>query len=151
MPDQYIASNEAFSCTAATAISPLSIYSTGGARRMNLNEIGVSFNGTSSSATPVLVRIARAAGTPGGSSPTQTPTPLDPAAPSSSFSATGGGTIGNLTTILRSWYVPPTSAIVIQFPLGQEPDGPATTNSGLAIYCNAPATVLASVYMVWTE
>jgi hypothetical protein len=151
MPDQYFAAHEAFSLTAATAASPLSVYSTGGSRRMSLNEFGVSFNGTSSTAVPVLVRLARAAGTPGGSSPTQTPTPLDPAAPSSTFSATEAGTIGNLTTILRTWYVPPTSGLVVQFPLGQEPDGPATTNSGLAIYCNAPATVSVTAYMIWTE
>lgn len=148
--DQYVAATEAFALTGGTAGYPLSVYSTAGARRMNLNEMGISFNGTSASATPVLVRLMRVSGTPGGSAATQSPTAVDPAAPSSTFSAVQG-TTATAATILRTYYVPPTSGLDIQYPLGQEPDGPATTNSGLVIYCNAPASVSVTAYMVYSE
>jgi hypothetical protein len=160
MADQYFAASEAINLGAATALVTLGVVSSAGARRMNLNELGVSFNGTSSTATPVTVRLVRVTGAvSGGGTATQSPTPLDPAAPASSFTSyqpttanpgvyTTGPTVG---VILRTWLVSPTSGLVLQFPLGQEPDGPATTNAGLAIQCNAPAAVACSSYLIWTE
>ena len=158
--DQYVAAAEGINLGAATALVVLGIVSTGGARRMNLNELGISFNGSSSSATPVTVRLVRVTGSvTGGGTATQSPTPLDAAAPSATYSSyqpttatpgvyTGAPTVG---AILRTWYVSPTSGLVVQFPLGQEPDGPATTNAGLGIQCNAPAAVSANAYMSYTE
>jgi hypothetical protein len=164
--DQYVAVSEAINLAAGTPGTignsiVLDVASTGAARRMNCNEIGVSFNGTSSSATPVTVRLVRCTVAPsGGGAITQAPTPLDSAAPSSTFTAyqpssaspgvysTTAPTVG---VYLRSWYVSPTSGLVVQFPLGQEPDGPATTAAGLGIQCIAPATVQVNSYMIWTE
>ena len=161
MADQYFASAEAINLGAATALVTLDVASTAAARRMNLNELGVSFNGTSSSATPVIVRLVRTTVAPvGGGTITQAATPLDSSAPSSSFTAycptsaspgVYGTTAPTVGVTLRTWYVPPTSGIVVQFPLGQEPDGPATTAAGLGIQCVAPAVVAVSTYFVWTE
>lgn len=161
MADQYFASSEAINLGAATALVTLDVASTAGARRMNLNELGVSFNGTSSTAVPVIVRLVRTTVAPvGGGTITQAATPLDPAAPASSFTAycptsaspgiyaTTAPTVG---VTLRTWYVSPTSGLVVQFPLGQEPDGPATTAAGLGIQCVAPATVAVNTYFVWSE
>lgn len=165
MADQYFAVSEAITL-ATTQIFVLDVASTAGARRMNLNEMGVSFNGTSSSATPVLVRLVRtttaptANGTVTNLSTTvagfQAATPLDPAAPSSTMTAYAPGASGWTTpptfgVVLRSWYVPPTSGLVVQFPLGQEPDGPATTGAGLGIHVIPPAAVTVNSYMIWTE
>ena len=166
MADQYIAAAEAIQLVAGTPTNigdsvSLVVASTAAARRMNLNELSVSFNGTTSSAVPVVVRLVRTTVAPaGGGTITQSPTPLDSASPSSSYTAymptTGAGgtyatTRPTIGVTLRTWYIPPTSGIVIQFPLGQEPDGPATTAAGLGIQCIAPATVSVNSYMVWTE
>ncbi len=166
MADQYFASAEAIQLVAGTPGTvgnscSLVVASTAAARRMNLNELGVSFNGTSSTAVPVTVRLVRTTVAPaGGGTITQAATPLDSSAPASSFTAymptTGvGGTYATTAptvgVTLRTWYVSPTSGIIIQFPLGQEPDGPATTAAGLAIQCIAPAIAQVSSYFVWSE
>lgn len=168
MADQYFASCEAVILVAGTPGTIgdsviLDVTSTASARRISLNEMGVSFNGTSSTAVPVIVRLIRTtnATTPASSSSAllQSPTPLDSSAPSSTCTAYAPSTAspGVYTTrptigaTLRTWFVPPTSGLVIQFPLGQEPDGPATAVAGLAIQCIAPAGVTTNAYMVWTE
>lgn len=160
MTDQYFAAAEAINLTTTTLVV-LDVASTAAARRMSLNEIGVSFNGTSASAVPIVVRLVRTTVAPvGGGTITQAPTPMDSSAPSSTFTAyqpttatpgiyaTTAPTVG---VILRTWYVPPTSGLVVQFPLGQEPDGPATTAAGLGIQVVPPAAVSVSGYMLWTE
>jgi hypothetical protein len=165
MADLYVAASEAINLVAGTPATlgnavVLDVASTAGARRMACVELGVSFNGTSSTATPVTVRLVRTTVAPvGGGTITQAPTPLDSSAPSSTFTAyMPTGTPGTYATTpptvgvyLRTWYVPPTSGLVVQYPLGQEPDAPATTAAGLGIMCIAPATVQVNSYMVWSE
>lgn len=164
MADQYFAASEAINLVAGTPGTigdsvVLDVASTAAARRMSLNELGVSFNGTSASAVPVIVRLIRTTTAPSGGTITQAATPLDPSAPTSTYTAYMPSTAspGVWTTrptigvVLRTWYVSPTSGLVLQFPLGQEPDGPATTAAGLGIQCIAPAIVAVSSYMVWTE
>lgn len=161
MADQYFAASEAISLGAATALVTLDVASTAAARRMNLNELGVTFNGATSTAVPVIVRLVRTTVAPvGGGTITQAATPLDSSAPASSFTAympttaspgvyaTTAPTVG---VTLRTWYVSPTSGLVVQFPLGQEPDAPATTAAGLGIQCVAPAIVAVSSYFVYSE
>lgn len=166
MADQYFASSEAIQLVAGTPGNigdsvTLVVASTAAARRMNLNELCVTFNGITSTAVPVQVRLVRTTVAPaGGGAIAQAATPLDPAAPSSACTAycptlTAGGTYATtrptIGVTLRTWYVSPTSGLVVQFPLGQEPDGPATTAAGLGIQCIAPAIVLANSYFVWSE
>lgn len=168
MADQYFAATEAYSVTGSSTVGiiVLDAASTSGARRINVNELGVSFNGTTSSAVPVLVRLVRtttaptASGTVATASSTlagfQSATPIDPAAPASTVTAYAPGSGGWTTAptfgaILRSWYVSPTSGLVIQFPLGQEPDAPATAGAGIGVYILAPATVVVNATLVWTE
>jgi len=161
MGDQYFAASEAINLGAATALVTLDVANTGSTRRYTCNEFGVSFNGTSSTAVPVIVRLVRTTVAPvGGGTITQAATPLDPASPASLCTAympttatpgvyaTTAPTVG---VILRTWYVPPTSGLVIQFPLGQEPDSNSTTAAGLGIQCVAPAAVAVSSYLIWTE
>ena len=161
MPDLYAAASEAINLGAATALVVLDVASTGTTRRFELNEIGVSFNGISATAVPVIVRLVRTTVAPvGGGTITQAATPLDSSAPGSLCTAympttaspgvyaTTAPTVG---VTLRTWYVPPTSGIVIQFPLGQEPKFPAVAGAGYGIQCNAPAIVAVNSYMSWTE
>jgi hypothetical protein len=159
--DLYFAASEAINLGAATALVVLDVASTGTTRRFVGNELGVSFNGTSATAVPVIVRLVRTTVAPvGGGTITQSATPLDSSSPASLCTAympttaspgvyaTTAPTVG---VTLRTWYVPPTSGIVVQFPLGQEPAFPATAGAGLGIQCVAPAIVAVSSYLVWTE
>lgn len=164
MADLYFAASEAITLAVGTPGTigdsiVLDVASTAGARRMSLNELGISFNGTSSSAVPVQVRLIRTTVAPAATSPalSQAATPLDSSAPGSTFTAYAPSAASAWTTrptigvTLRTWYVPPTSGLVLQFPLGQEPDGPATTAAGLGIQCIAPAAVTVDTYFVWSE
>jgi hypothetical protein len=160
--DLFFAASEAINLGAATALVTLDVAITGTTRRFSVNELGVSFNGTSASAVPVTVRLVRTTTAPvGGGTITQAPTPLDAASPASLCTAympttatpgvyaTTAPTVG---VILRTWYVSPTSGLVIQYPLGQEPDSPSTpAASGFGIQCVAPAAVQCNSYLVWTE
>lgn len=162
MADQYFAASEAINLGAATALVTLDVAITGTTRRIAVNEIGVSFNGTTAAAVPVIVRLVRTTVAPvGGGTITQAATPMDSASPASLCTAympttaspgvyaTTAPTVG---VTLRTWYVSPTSGLVVQFPLGQEPDSPSTpAASGLAIQCVAPAVVAVSSYLVWSE
>ena len=159
MPDLYYASSEAIALVAATAVVTLDVTSTGTTRRFSCNELGVTFNGTVATAVPVIVRLVRTTVAPNsGATITQAATPLDSSGPASLCTAYMPTTAAAWTTTaptvgatLRTWYVPPTSGIVVQFPLGQEPDFPATAAAGLGIQCVAPATVSVNSYLVWTE
>lgn len=159
--DQYVAASEGINLGAATALVVLDVAPTASNRRISPNEFGVSFNGTSGSAVPVLVRLVRTTVAPvGGGTITQAATPLDAASPTSLCTAympttatpgvyaTTAPTVG---VILRTFYVPPTSGLVIQFPLGAEPDSPPTAAAGFGIQCVAPAAVAVTSYLIWTE
>lgn len=159
--DQYIAASEGINLGAATALVVLDVAPTAANRRISVNELSVSFNGITAAAVPVIVRLVRTTVAPaGGGTITQAPTPLDSAAPASLCTAympttatpgvyaTTAPTVG---VILRTWYVPATSGLVVQFPLGAEPAGPATAAAGFAIQCVAPAAVACTTYLVWTE
>lgn len=162
MGDQYFAASESINLGAATALVTLDVAITAATRRFAVNEIGVTFNGTSGSAVPVIVRLVRLTVAPvGGGTITQAATPMDPSSPASlctaympttatpGIYATTAPTVG---VTLRTWFVPPTQGLIVQFPLGQEPDSPGTpAAAGLGIQCVAPAAVAASTYLVWTE
>jgi hypothetical protein len=159
--DQYFAAAEAINLGAATALVVLDVAATGTTRRGSVNEMGVFFNGTSPAAVPVIARLVRTTVAPvGGGTITQAATPMDSSAPASLYTAympttaspgvyaTTAPTVG---AILRTWYVSPTSGLILQFPRDQEPDGPATAGAGWGIQCVAPAIVAVSSYLVWTE
>lgn len=159
--DQYTAASEAINLGAATALVVLDVAPTASNRRISINELGVSFNGTSAAAVPVIVRLVRTTVAPvGGGTITQAATPLDNGSPASLCTAympttaspgvyaTTAPTVG---VTMRTFYVPPTSGLVIQFPLGAEPDSPATAAAGFGIQVVAPAIVAVTSYLVWTE
>lgn len=162
MPDLYVATSEAINLAAATALVVLDVAITAANRRIAVVEVGVSFNGISATAVPVIVRLVRTTVAPvGGGTITQAATPVDAASPASLCTAympttaspgvyaTTAPTAG---AVMRTWYVPPTSGLVLQFPLGQEPDSPGTpAAAGFGIQCVAPAIVAATSYLVWSE
>src|SRR3954468_7023551 len=82
--DQYTAASEAINLAAATALVVLVVAPTASNRRISINEVGVSFNGTTAAAVPAIVRLVRTTVAPvGGGTITQAPVPLDTGAPAS--------------------------------------------------------------------
>jgi hypothetical protein len=117
--------------------------------RLIPKSIDISFDSTSATAVPVLVRlyVQTTAGT-GGTTVTPakwdqtggTPTVTSLKGPAGTWTAEP--TAGD---ILASWRIPPTSGVIQQLPLGDEPVSPV--GGRLAITVTAAATVNATVTM----
>src|SRR4051812_6455490 len=113
-------------------------------------EIGVSFNGITTTDVPVTVDLLRQ--TTAGTSSSLTLVAdqeqnTKTAVATALKTFTAEPTAGN---VLRTWYVTPIAGLfVIQFPLGREID--ALTNR-IAIRCNAPTTAVSvSAYISFEE
>ncbi len=136
---------------AATAETVLGIHSTT-AIKPRIIEWGVFFDGTSATAEPVRVRLVRMTADDGTNS-AATEKPWDPDNPTANctvkHSYTAEGT--KESQALAEYEVPPTSGMVLQYPLGREIVLDNATTSGLAIECTAPATVNVDAYIVWEE
>lgn len=94
----------------------------------------VSFNGTDASKTPVLVELVKETGaSSGGAAGTLTQADGLLARTVQTTCRTNDTTDGSSPTILESWYVSPTAALVIQYPLGREPGMAASSYLALRI------------------
>ena len=119
---------------------------------IRITELGVSFDGTSGTAEPVVVELCSStqagAGTAGS-----TPTPVQTSGATATASATGALNYSaepTVLTVLKTWLVHPQTGIVLQFPLGREPQQ-NTTSDALCIRCTAPATVNCRAYLEFEE
>lgn len=121
-------------------------------------EWGISFDGTSSSAVPIEVRLQRqtTAGTTGAGggagqiNKVGTPASLPAANTTSQIGPAGTWTTEpTASDILGTWKVPPTSGIVLQYPLGREITLDVSTR--LAIVTVSAATANAWPYIVFEE
>lgn len=136
--------------TAATAKTILNVINAANGL-IRIVEMGVSFDGVSSTAEPVTVELCSSTQATAGTSTAHTivqtrgPTRTVQATAARNYTAEPTA----LTTI-RRWLVHPQSGIVIQFPLGREPEQ-VTTADGLCIRCTAPATVNAQAYIEFEE
>lgn len=83
----------------------------------------ITFDGTDSTKTPILVTIARETGvsSTSGSAPTPVRAGGDASVTSAMTARISDTTDGASPTVIAGWYVPPTSGLVYQFPLGREP------------------------------
>lgn len=140
-----------------TALKTILQIATPAGLRAKLVEIGVTFDGVTSSAVPVLVTLRRqtSAGTGAASLAANFgPNPHNPDAATANVTAAQGpaGTwTAEPTTgvVLRAWRVPPTSGLVFQWPLGTEPE--MAVSKYLAIVVTSAATVNATAWMTWEE
>lgn len=123
-------------------------------RFAQLVEFGITFSGISSTDIPVLVQLVQVTATSAVGTAVTPVTMRDNqgavAAGAKKLPATEG-----TVAILETWNVPPSSGLVIQFPLGREPRiiGAGSTASGLAIRANrgTGAAINADVNLVWEE
>lgn len=143
----YVASVDAIALTAATALNVIEI-ATASTARAKLVEWWVEFDGVTSTNTPVKVELARATAAITGT--TFTPLKFDDFAPTAlttcKHTATVAGTIGDVLEIHR---IPPTSGVLIQYPLGREIQIPVS--SFLRLRLTAAQTVNATVGFIWEE
>lgn len=153
----FVASTEgAVSLSAATAKTILAVIPATN-KGLTLCEIDVSFDGVTASAVPVLVELVVSTGGAAGTSSSVTPRPVRGGGfvtVTSSAAKTYSAEPTTLTTV-REWLVPPTSGLIVQFPLGREPDAHNITShpakGGLMIRCTAPATVNVRASMEFEE
>jgi hypothetical protein len=113
-------------------------------------EIGVSFNGITTTDVPVLVQLLRQS-TAGTSSSLTLIADQESSGKSAVATALKTFTVEPTTgNILRDWYVTPVAGLfVIQFPLGREIDA---LSSRIGLRCNAPTSgVSVNAYISFEE
>lgn len=120
-------------------------------------EIGISFDGVTASAVPILVELVSGTATTTGTVVAQTPKQLR-GWPAQTSQTTGQITISAEPTVQlvnRKWLVTPNGGLfVVQFPMGREPTGlvTATTDGKTwSIRATAPAIVNAHAYIEFEE
>jgi hypothetical protein len=119
-------------------------------QRIAVKGLSVSFDGTSGSATPVVVDLCRQSGATTGSS-TATIAKRDPAMPTVQSTAVQNITSGAETTdeVVQSWEIHPQSGVDYAFTLEDET---IIAGSGkVGIRCNAPANVNCLVKLLCEE
>jgi hypothetical protein len=123
-------------------------------RQAIISEVSISFSGISATDVPVIVQfveltVTSAAGT--GVTPASLQDGQVAAACTAKKLPASEGTV----TVLKTYNVPPSSGLVIQYPLGREPriQGAASTGKGFAIRANrgAGAAINAESNIEWEE
>lgn len=142
--------SSAVALSAATAKTVLGVVAAS-AVTARLAELGVSFDGATATAVPVLVELCDSSGATAGT-PGATPTPKQVRGATRTAQCTAGNAYSaepTTLTVIRQWLVHPQTGMVVQFPLGREPEH--TGAGGLFIRCTAPATVNVRAYMEFEE
>lgn len=128
-----------------------------GTRPIILVEFGVSFDGVTATAVPVLVELCGSTQGAAGTLTAFTPLPIRPMGGDASIATAGIDYTVEPTTVtpFKHWLVTPNGGlVVIQFPLGREmfgTSGAASAGKGILIRCTAPAAVNARGYMEFEE
>ena len=142
-----VETNGNIALSAATAKTILNyINASGGVGRVV--EVGVSFDGVTSSAVPVLVELCGSTQAGAGTSTSHTMVQIRGATRTVQGTAQRNYTAEpTVLTTWKRWLVPAFNGLfVIQFPLGREPEQIASAN-GMCLRCTAPATVNVQGYL----
>jgi hypothetical protein len=115
-------------------------------------EWGIFFDGTSATAEPVKVRLIRLTADD-GTGVAATEVAWDPDNPTANCTSKVTYSVEPTKAAqpLAEYEVPPTSGMVMQYPLGREISLDNATTSGFAIEATAPAIVNVLAYVVWEE
>lgn len=142
---------------AAATAKTLCMITTGAQGQPSITEIGISFDGVTASAVPILVELVSGTATTTGTVVAQTPKQLR-GWPAQASISTGQITITAEPTVQlvnRKWLVTPNGGLfTVQFPMGREPTGivTATTDAKTwSIRATAPAIVNAHAYIEFEE
>lgn len=146
---QYTARSGSLALSAATARTVCRVASTS-AIGFELIEMGVTFDGVSATAVPVLVELLTDSNVSGGTAASITLAQIRGVAVAATITAASYSVEPTYTSavVLKEWLVPPTSGLVLQFPLGREPEGePGAAHQSCALRVTAPATVNVRSYL----
>ena len=116
---------------------------------LNVDEVGLSFDGVTSSAVPALVELLEisALGTMSAFTPVQTYGAALASSATAGYNASAEPTV---VAVRKAWYVPVFNGLfVVQFPLGKEPS--VSASRGFALRVNAPAIVNCVPYIEYSE
>lgn len=152
MASVYSATNEGAEALAAATAETVICLVGSTATKARVIEWGVSFDGISATAVPVRVRLVRTTADDGTSS-AATENGWDPDNPTANCVAKHSYSAEptKASTALVDVNVPPTSGMVLQYPLGREIVVDNSASTGLAIECTAPATVNVLCWISWEE
>ena len=120
-------------------------------------EFGVSFDGVTASAVPVAVELVMSTQATAGTTTAQTPQQIRgwPTQTGNCTAAVNYTIEPTVLTVIKTWLVTPNGGVlVVQFPLGREPQGvvaASTIGKGLGIRCTAPAIVNVRAYLEYEE
>lgn len=149
-PGYTVESTGDIALTAATARTILSVINAANSL-IRICELSLSFDGVSGTAEPVTVELCSSTQATAGTSTAHTivqcrgPTRTVQATAARAYTAEP-----TALTVLKRWLVHPQTGLVIQFPLGREPEQ-VTTADALAIRCTAPANVNVQGYIEFEE
>ena len=145
-----VESNGDIALVAATAKTILSVINAANGL-IRIVELGVSFDGVSATAEPVTVELCSSTEAGAGTATSHTIAQLRGSVRTAQATAKRAFTAEPTTlTVLKRWLVHPQAGIVIQFPLGREPEQTVTADA-LVLRCTAPATLNAQGYMEFEE
>lgn len=145
-----VETNGDIALTAATAKTIMSGI-TAANSLLRLTEFGVSFDGVSATAEPVTVELCSSTQATAGTSTSHTIAQCR--GPTRTVQATGARNYTaepTVLTVLKRWLAHPQTGLVIQFPLGREPEQ-VTGGRALCLRCTAPANVNVQGYMEFEE
>lgn len=138
--------------TAATAKTVLNLINSANGL-IRLCEIGIGFDGVTSTAEPVVVELCSSTQGAAGTATTSA-APVQFRGPTRAPLATAGQNYTaepTTLTVIKTWLVRADGgSLVIQFPLGREPEQVVTAD-GLCLRCTAPANVNARAYLEHEE
>jgi hypothetical protein len=135
--------------SAATAKTILSVINAANGL-IRLTEFSVSFDGTTAGAEPVTIELCSSTQATAGTSTSHTILQVAGAPRTVQATAARNYTAEpTVLTTLARWLVHPQAGLVIQWPLGREPQQ-NTTADALCIRCTAPAAVNCQGY-IWFE
>jgi hypothetical protein len=149
-PGYTVESNGDIALTAAAARTILAVINAANSL-IRVCELSVSFDGTSGTAEPVTVELCSSTQATAGTSTAHTiaqcrgPTRTPQATAARAYTAEP-----TALTVLKRWLVHPQTGLVIQFPLGREPEQVVTADA-LCLRCTAPANVNAQAYLEFEE
>ena len=113
--------------TASAAAKVAVEIATGAAVTCKIVAFDVSFDGTSATATPILIELVKTtAASSGGAAGTNNVVSADTSRTSQFTSRTNDTTDGTSPTVLSGWLVHPQTGLSYQWPLGREPNVPVS-------------------------
>lgn len=145
-----VESNGDIALTAATAKSVLSVICAANSP-IKIVEIGVGFDGTSSTAEPVTVELCSSTEASAGTATSHTIAQTGGVPRAAQASGKRNFTAEpTALTVLKRWLVHPQGSMVLQSPLGREPMQ-TTTADAIVLRCTAPANVNFQGYLEFEE